>query len=63
MQFNYHRFTDYTGQPVLASTPVKSCRILSEQSFTARMLLLMATREKTQDFSSVVLPTPSLYHL
>jgi len=27
----------YTGQPVLASTPVKNCRILLEQSFTAPM--------------------------
>jgi len=33
----------YTGQPVLAGTPVNVWRILLERSFTARMPLLMAS--------------------
>ena len=48
----YRKFTDaytlqpfyryYTGQPVLASSPVKKWRILSEQSFIAHMLTATA---------------------
>ena len=43
---------------------VKNWRILLQQSFTARMPLLMATmciriRKKTLEFSSTVLPAPS----
>jgi len=33
----------YTGQPVLAGTPVKNWRILLERSITAHMPLLTAT--------------------
>jgi len=35
-------YSHYTGQPALAGTPVKNWRILSEQSFTAHMPLMMA---------------------
>jgi len=37
------RVNPNTGQPALASTPVKNLRQLLEQIFTVHMLLLMAT--------------------
>jgi len=47
LQFTYDTtattvYGHYTAHPVLAGTPVKNWRILLEQSFTARMPLLMA---------------------
>ena len=39
----HHHYHHYTGQSVLAGTPVKNWMILLEQSFTARMPLLTAT--------------------
>jgi len=36
-------YNHYTDQPLLVSIPVKNCKILLEQSFTAHMPLLMAT--------------------
>jgi len=53
------------GQPVLPGTPVKNWRILLEQSFSARMPLLVATsafRLGMLEFSSSVWRIPCPYH-
>jgi len=41
--YYYYLLCHYTEQPALASSSVKNWRILLEQSFTARMPLLMVT--------------------
>jgi len=41
--YNYYYYLFMAEQPALAGTPVKNCRILLEQSFTAHMPLLTAT--------------------
>jgi len=45
---NNYDDSHYTGQPVLAGTPVKNWMILLEQSFTAHMPLLTATTRGVQ---------------
>jgi len=53
----------YTGQPVLASTPLKNWRILLEQSYYPHALadgnLHIRIMEKTLEFSTVVLAVAS----
>jgi len=55
-------YDQHTGQPLLAGTSVKNWRILLEQTFTAHMPLLIATREMVLEFSSMTLPSQSPYH-
>jgi len=52
-----------TEQPALAGTPDNNWRVLLEQTYTVHVPLVTTTtnRKKTLQFSSTVLPAPSLY--